>query len=81
MAIASMVLGIVGVPLCCLFIPSILAVVFGFIGLNQIKQDTTQRGRGMAIAGIVLGFVVLGLIVVGLIFGDGNYSYDFGDLE
>lgn len=70
MSIASLVLGIAGIPLCCFFVPSILAVVFGAIGLNQIKANPAQRGRGMAIAGIVLGSVVVVLMVVALVFGE-----------
>lgn len=52
MAVASMVLGIVWV---C-WIGSILALVFGYVALGQIRQ-LGQQGRGMVIAGIVLGWV------------------------
>lgn len=69
MSIASLVLGLVGIPLCFVFIPSVLAVVFGFVGLSQIKQDPSQRGRGMAIAGLVLGFTMLALMVLALAVG------------
>lgn len=69
MSIASLVLGLVGLPLCFLFLPSVLAVVFGFVGLNQIKQDPTQRGRGMAIAGIVLGVSILVLVLLVVVVG------------
>lgn len=61
LSILSLVFGIF------FFIPfaPILAVIFGFVGLNQIKY-TRERGRGMAIAGIVLGFfwLLVGLVVV-----------------
>lgn len=63
-AIASLVLGIVWV---C-FIGSILALIFGYMGLKQI--DTSQGregGRGMAIAGIVLGWVGVAFLVIYLI--------------
>ncbi len=76
MSIASMVLGIVGVPLCFLFIPSILALIFGFVGLNQIKANPMQKGRGMAIAGIVLGAVVLALLILALVFGDTDFTIE-----
>jgi hypothetical protein len=60
-AIASMVLGILWVY----WIGSILALVFGYIGKSQIDHSGgTQTGRGMAIAGIVLGWVGVALIVV-----------------
>jgi len=48
MAIASLVLGIVWLW----WIGSILALVFGYIALGQIKQRH-EGGRGMAIAGVV----------------------------
>jgi len=53
-AIASLALGIVFVVP---FAP-ILAIVFGIVALVQIGR-TGQRGRGMAISGIVLGSLVL----------------------
>ena len=63
LAIASMVVGIVWLY----WVGSVLAVIFGFIALNQIRQRN-ESGRGMAIAGIVLGFVGIGvLIAVGVI--------------
>lgn len=46
------------------FFVSLAAVVCGHIALSQIKR-TGERGRGLAIAGLVLGY--LGLIA-GLIF-------------
>lgn len=58
MAIASMVLGILWVG----WVGSVLALVFGYIGLNQIRERNEQ-GRGMAIAGVVLGWVGVGFLV------------------
>jgi len=59
MATAAMVLGIVGIASgCCSFgIPSILAVIFGHLGLSDTRNDV-KSGRGQAIAGLVLGYVV-----------------------
>jgi hypothetical protein len=62
MAIASLVCSLFG-WLC--IIGPILGLIFGFLALGQIKQ-TGQRGRGMAIAGIVIGGLVIAL---GVIFG------------
>ena len=62
MAIASLVLGIVG--FCCgqLFVLSIGAIVTGFIGRNQINQSGGQlKGGGLALAGMILG--ILGILV------------------
>ncbi len=59
-AVASLVLGIAQIFLC--FIGTILALVFGYIGKSQIdRSGGTQGGRGMAVAGIVLGWVGVGL--------------------
>jgi hypothetical protein len=66
-AIASLVLGIVGVAL--QFIPfagvllGMLAVVFAYLGFK--RAEVTGSGRGMAIAGLVLGIVAA---VFGLLF-------------
>jgi len=62
MAIASMILGILWVY----WVGSVLAVIFGFVALNQIKKRN-ESGRGMAIAGLVLGFIGVGLLLVVLI--------------
>src|SRR5215213_11885542 len=55
-AVASLVLGIIGLPASCIpFIVPGLALVFGIIGFNQINKSNAERGgKGMAIAGIVL---------------------------
>jgi hypothetical protein len=76
MSIASLVLGIVGIPLCFLFLPSLLAVIFGGVALNQIKNDPSQSGRGRAIAGIILGGVALALVVVALAIGDTSFTVE-----
>lgn len=52
-AIASLVLGIVW-----LFgIGSVLAVIFGHIALSRLKRAVSGAGRGMAIAGLILGYL------------------------
>jgi Domain of unknown function (DUF4190) len=66
-AVASLVLGILQF-FCVPLIGTVLALVFGFIGRNQIDQSGgAQGGRGMAVAGIVLGFIGVALTVVYLI--------------
>jgi hypothetical protein len=62
LAIASMVLGI----LWLYWLGSILALVFGYIALRQIKQRH-QAGRGMAIAGTVLGWCGVAFLVLAVI--------------
>lgn len=69
LAIASLCCGIVG----CAWVTPILAIVFGFIARNQIRQRQ-QQGSGLALAGIILGFVwiagLAALIIVGIATGD-----------
>jgi hypothetical protein len=60
LAVASLVCGL----LLCLPIASLLAVIFGIISLGKTK-DPRVGGRGMAIAGTVLG--CLGLLIVPLL--------------
>jgi hypothetical protein len=52
MAIASLVSSVAGIA--CCGIGAIVGLVLGIVALNQIKQ-TNQDGRGLAIAGIVIG--------------------------
>ena len=60
-SIAALVLGIVWIY----WIGSILALVFGYIAKSQIDNSNgTQTGRGMAIAGIVLGWIGVGILVL-----------------
>lgn len=60
-AVASLVLGIVGIPFFCTVLVPILAIVFGGVALAQInaRQSENTGGRGLAIAGIVCGLVGL----------------------
>jgi len=61
LAIASMVVGLFWIW----WIGSVLAVVFGHVALKQIAR-TGQSGRGLAIAGLVLGYIGLATLVVTL---------------
>lgn len=75
------------VSLVSAFFVSLAAVICGHIALSQIKK-TGEKGRGLAIAGLVLGYagIVLGLIalVIGIIwwialinsgYSPSSYSY------
>ncbi|MGY1683586.1 DUF4190 domain-containing protein [Geodermatophilus sp. SYSU D01176] len=64
MAIASMVLGI----LWLYWIGSILALVFGYVAKQQIRERG-ETGGGMATAGIVLGWVGVGFLLLFLVLG------------
>ncbi|MGH9096108.1 MAG: DUF4190 domain-containing protein [Acidimicrobiales bacterium] len=46
---------------------AVLGILFGFIARSQIKKSNgTQRGEGMALAGIIIGFagIVIGIILI-----------------
>jgi hypothetical protein len=65
--VASLVLGIIGLPAACVILPSVLAIIFGVIGLNQVsKGGEGGGGRGMAIAGIVCGAIggLIGIMAI-----------------
>ena len=59
LAIASLALGITWVG----GIGSVLAVIFGHIALAQVREGS-RSGRGMAIAGLVLGYVGMALLAL-----------------
>jgi hypothetical protein len=63
LAIASLVLGIVN-----MFVGSILALVFGYKAMREIDESHgTQTGRGLAVAGVVLGWVGLVMSAIWLL--------------
>ena len=63
-AVAALVLGILWIY----WIGSILALVFGYVAKSQIdKSGGRETGRGMAIAGIVLGWVGVGILLLILV--------------
>ena len=68
-AVASLVLGILS--------GSLLAIIFGIVALGRIRRDGTG-GRGLAIAGIVLGFlwptVVIALMLPAILDGGSGVS-------
>lgn len=77
LAIASLVLGIVGIVTCG--VGSILAIIFGFVARSQIRDSHgTQSGAGMATAGIICGFVSIAIVAlvfaIGAATDDNSYS-------
>ena len=70
LAIAALVCGIAGF---ILFIPAVLGVIFGFVARAQIKKSGgTQKGGGMALAGIIVGFAWLAVLVLIIAFPNHN---------
>ena len=67
LAIAALVCGVCGF---IYLVPAILGILFGCISLRQIRREGTD-GRGMAIAGIVVGsswLALVGLAVLMVVF-------------
>ncbi|WP_158864256.1 DUF4190 domain-containing protein [Leifsonia sp. AG29] len=48
------------------FFVSIVGIILGFIALSQIKR-TGERGRGLALAAVILGFASIVLTVISII--------------
>ncbi len=69
LAVASLVLGI----LWLYWIGSVLALVFGYLAKNQIRERG-EAGGGLATAGIVLGWVGVGVLALVMLFGVAAYS-------
>ena len=64
LAVVSLVMGIIWYG----WIGSILALIFGYIAKRQIDAlQGQQKGRGFAIAGIVLGWVGVGILALVII--------------
>lgn len=66
LAIASMVLGILWIY----WIGSIVALVLGYLSLREIRQSPQRiDGKGMAIAGIVLGWIGVSTLLLAIAMG------------
>lgn len=77
LAIVSLVLGVIGLLCCSLFLPSLAAVVTGFMARGKASGDPMNYGgSGLAVAGIITG-------ALGLIGGVGYWIFIlfFGGME
>jgi hypothetical protein len=68
-ALVSSLVGLFAIPV----IGQIVGIITGHISLKQVKT-TGERGRGMALSGVLIGYISLGLgilliILVGVIIG------------
>ncbi len=70
LAIWSLVLSIVGMVGCCFF-TSIPAVICGHIALSRIGKRSFVQGRGLALAGTIIGYVVTAFWALYLLFFGG----------
>lgn len=69
-AIASLIIGFIGVMfglVCAMPVPGIIAIILGITALRQMKAAPNPTGRGLAIAGIVMGGVNLAFFLFGIL--------------
>lgn len=68
-AIASLVLGILTIVSCYFGVLFVIpAIICGHIALNQIKASGGRfQGKGLALAGLIMGYIWLGLCVLFII--------------
>ncbi len=65
LAIASFVCSVVGIIPFFFGLSCVAGIVLGFVALAQIKRTGgAQQGRGLAIAGVVIGFSLIAIFVV-----------------
>ena len=62
MSLVSSLVGLLIIPL----LGSIAGVVTGHMSLGQIKR-TGEQGRGLALAGTIIGYVGLAFVLLGII--------------
>lgn len=69
LATVGLVLSCLGL-VCCGCTPfAVLGIVFSGIGWSQAGRDPAQTGRGVAIAGLIVGIIALGESVLAFAFG------------
>ncbi len=61
LAVTSLILSLIG-PIGC-----IPAVVCGHIALGQIRKNAAVKGRGLALAGVIIGYTMLGLSIAAML--------------
>jgi hypothetical protein len=64
-AVWALVLGLIGLLFgwCMLGLPCLAAVILGHIAVADTKNDA-KSGRGMAVAGLILGYVALAPAII-----------------
>jgi hypothetical protein len=63
LAIGSLVCGCLCLTLFCSTFACIPAIILGHMALSAIKQNPGLRGRGMALAGTILGYLFVVLVI------------------
>ena len=66
-AIVALVCSIVG-PMVCAILLEPTALVLSIIALKKIREDPYLKGRGMAIAAVVISIAIIALNILALLF-------------
>jgi hypothetical protein len=73
LAIWSLVLSLVGL-FCCGFVVGIGGVVCGHLALSKIQREPQLQGRGLALAGLIIGYLAILFWVLYIVFF-GGFSF------
>lgn len=63
MAVAGFVLSLVGIFVAGILC-GILAIIFSGIALSRFNKGSTKRGKGLALAGLIIGCIVLAATII-----------------
>lgn len=65
LAIWSLVLSCLS--LLCGILSSIPAIILGHLSLSEIKKNPSMQGRGMALAGLIIGYIMTALMLIWIV--------------
>lgn len=67
LAICSLILSLAGL-VCCAIVTAIPGVICGHIALSRIARQPQLQGKGMAIAGLIIGYAAIAIGIAYLVF-------------
>jgi hypothetical protein len=70
LAIWSLVLSLIGL-FCCGFVVGIGGVVCGHLALSKFQQEPQLQGKGLAIAGLIIGYLAIVFWLIYVVFFGG----------
>jgi len=70
LAIWSLVLSLLGL-FCCGFVLGIGGVVCGHLALSKLQREPQLQGRGLAVAGLIIGYLAVVFWIVYIVFFGG----------
>lgn len=61
----------------CISVAWVLSIIFGHIALSEIRREESLRGRGPALAGLIIAYAIVGLSTACIIFATLDDKYYF----